>query len=85
MPWTCGVLETEGALPFSQQAFPQTYSGCKGRMREKVKNSMCLLLQQGGGSPAVLFPGDINHLSAVSSFTLVQQMCKAPWEHTPEW
>lgn len=50
-----------------------------------MKNSMYVLLQQGGGSPAVLFPGDINHLSAVSSFTLVQQKCKAPWEHTPEW
>lgn len=34
----------------------------------------------GRDSPAAPYPGDINHLSAVSGFTLVQQMCKAHWE-----
>lgn len=51
-------------------------------MREGRKRSeRVFLLQQGGTSPAAApFPGDINHSSAVSGFTLVQQMCKAHWE-----
>lgn len=80
--WGAG---NRGSAAILTAGFPQPNSGCKGRIHEKVKNSMCVLLQQGGGSPAALFPGDINHLSAVSGFTLVQQMCKAPWEHTAEW